>query len=262
MNVPSADLMLDALTGSGGWTVVDLTWPLSSATPTIQLPPPKVSPPPFSLHEISRYDDRGQHEYHNYFTCPEHGGTHVDAPRHWFTGAELEDISAIPLDRLIGPAVVFDCTAEATKNPDHLVTSADIDRFIDQHGPLPPKAWFILRTGWGQRYYHPGRFLNKGVDGKPHWPGLSPDCAVRLAESDLLGFGVDAVGTDAGISGGWEPAHPVHHYFHQAGKCGMSSLANLDKLPPLGAILVAAPLRIQDGSAAPARVFALIPPRR
>lgn len=247
----TADLLATAL----GWTLVDLTWPLSTATPTIKLPPPKVSPPPFSLHEISRYDERGEHEYHNYFTCPEHGGTHVDAPRHWFTGRDLEDISAVPLTRLIGPVVVLDCTAEAAADPDHLVTSADLDRFVDEHGPIPPRAWLLLRTGWGERYAEPERFSNQG-----HWPGLSPDLARRLAASDLLGFGADTVGTDAGISGAWDPAHPVHHYLHQAGKLGMSSVANLHLLPPTGAVLVAAPLRILDGSAAPARVFALVPP--
>jgi kynurenine formamidase len=254
------DMLAGALAGGGrDWQVVDLTWPLSTATPTIKLPPPKVSPPPFSLHEISRYDDRGEHEYHNYFTCPEHGGTHVDSPRHWHTGRDLDDISAISLDRLIGPAVVMDCTDAAWADPDHLVTVEDVERFTEDHGPIPSGAWFILRTGWGRRYSDAEQFLNLDADGRPHWPGLDPDCAVWLAGRDILGFGVDTVGTDAGISGGWDPAHPVHHFVHQAGKCGMSSLANLDLLPPTGAIVVPAPLRILGGSAAPARVFALVP---
>lgn len=241
--------------------IVDLTWPLSESTPTIQLPPPKVSPPPFALTEISRYDSRGEHEYHNYFTSPEHGGTHVDAPVHWFTGRDLDDISTVPLNRLIGPAVVLDVAQAAADDPDHLVTRADVERFIDEHGPIPDRAWFLLHTGWGRFYPDSGRFLNRGQDGRPHWPGLSVDCARWLAqETTLLGLGVDTIGTDAGISSGFDPAHPAHHFFHQAGKCGMSSLANLDKLPPLGATIVAAPLRIQGGSAAPARVFALVPP--
>src|SRR5260370_42247813 len=85
--------------------IVDLTWPLSESTPTIQLPPPKVSPPPFALTEISRYDSRGEHEYHTYFTSPEHDGTHVGAPIHWLTGRDLRDKSPVPLDRPVGPAV-------------------------------------------------------------------------------------------------------------------------------------------------------------
>jgi kynurenine formamidase len=240
--------------------IIDLTWPLSASTPTIQLPPPKVSPPPFELHEISRYDQRGEHEYHNYFIAPEHGGTHVDAPIHWFTGRDLDDISTVPLNRLIGPAVVLDVSQAAADDPDYLVTRADVESFIEAHGPIPERAWFLLNTGWGQFYSDPARFLNRGVDGRPHWPGLTVDCARWLAqETSLLGLGVDTIGTDAGISAAFEPAHPAHHYFHKAGKCGMSSVANLDRLPPTGATVVAAPVRILGGSAAPARVFALVP---
>src|SRR5260370_12255545 len=124
--------------------IVDLTWPLSESTPTIQLPPPKVSPPPFALTEISRYDSRGEHEYHNYFTSPEHGGTHVDAPIHWFTGRDLDDISTVPLNRLIGPALVLDVAQAAPDDPDHLVTRTPFHRSIIDHVPLPHPPSFLL----------------------------------------------------------------------------------------------------------------------
>src|SRR5260370_12564266 len=141
--------------------IVDLPGPLAESTPTIQLPAPKASPPPFALTEISRYDSRGEHEYHNYFTSPEHGGTHVDAPIHWFTGRDLDDISTVPLNRLIGPAVVLDVAQAAADYPDHLATRADVERFIDEHGPMPDRAWILLYTAWGRFYPDSVRYLTQ-----------------------------------------------------------------------------------------------------
>ena len=68
--------------------VVDLTSPLHTGTPILQLPPEFGQTVPFQLEEISRYDDRGPAWYWNNFRTGEHTGTHLDAPNHWVTGKD------------------------------------------------------------------------------------------------------------------------------------------------------------------------------
>jgi kynurenine formamidase len=113
-----------------------------------------------------------------------------------------------------------------------------------------------MRTGWSQRQGE--AFLNLGENG-PVSPGPSVAAVKALLERDILGWGVETVGTDAGAAGGFDPAFPAHTFFHGAGKLGLASLANLDKLPPKGAILIAAPLKLVGGSGSPVRVLALVP---
>ena len=96
-----ADL-LDAL-HTGRVEVIDLTAPLHSGTPIIQLPEPFANTAPFALTEISRYDERGPAWYWNDIATSEHTGTHFDAPVHWITGRDGEDVSQVPAARLIAP---------------------------------------------------------------------------------------------------------------------------------------------------------------
>jgi kynurenine formamidase len=80
-----------------------------------------------------------------------------------------------------------------------------------------------------------------------------------IQERDILGLGVETVGTDAGQAGGFEPPFPSHTFLHGSGKFGLTSLLNLEQLPPTGAIIIAAPLKIVDGSGSPLRVLAITP---
>jgi kynurenine formamidase len=116
----------------------------------------------------------------------------------------------------------------------------------------------LLRTGWSKRQ---GReeFLNAKQDGA-HSPGFDGTCSQFLAkERDILGVGVETVGTDAGQAGRFDPPFPNHTCMHGAGKFGITSLINLDQLPPTGAIVIAAPLKIVHGSGSPLRVIAITP---
>jgi len=115
----------------------------------------------------------------------------------------------------------------------------------------------LLRTGWSRRT-DPAAFQNVGADG-PHSPGFHKDATIFLAqERDVLGVGVETVGTDAGQAGGFDPPFPNHTLMHGAGKFGLASLRNLDQLPPTGAVVIAAPLKIVNGSGSPLRVLALV----
>src|ERR1700753_588833 len=125
--------------GTGGIRVVDLTVPLEPATPIINLPPPFVNSKPFSLEEISRYDERGPAWYWNNIACGEHTGTHFDAPIHWVTGKDYANNAThnIPVDLFIGPACVIDVAKEAGANPDFLGTQAVIEAWEGKHGRIP-----------------------------------------------------------------------------------------------------------------------------
>lgn len=243
---------------NGGVEVIDLTAPLSSETPILRLPEPFGNTIPFTLKEISRYDDRGPAWYWNDISTGEHTGTHFDAPVHWVTGRDGEDVSQVPVDRLIAPAVVLDLSAEAGEDPDFLLEIEHVKLWQEANGPLPDGGWLLYRTGWDARSHDQKRFLNADEAG-PHTPGISVECARWLAEeTPIAGLGVETVGTDAGAAHGFEPAFPCHSFLLGAGKYGLTQLRNLDRLPVTGAVVVAPPLPIVGGSGSPVRVLALV----
>jgi kynurenine formamidase len=243
---------------SGSIEVVDLTQPLSERTPIIQLPPPFANTPGWKTHEISRYDDKGPAWYWNWFEGGEHVGTHFDAPIHWVTGRDNDDVSQVPVKRMIAPAVVIDKAKEAQANPDFLLTIDDIRAFERQHGSLPEGGWLLYRTGWDARAQDQKAFLNANETG-PHTPGIDIELAKWLAnESPLIGVGVETVGTDAGAAHSFNPPFPCHQFMLGANKYGLTQLANLAKLPPTGVVLVVAPLKLVKGSGSPCRALALV----
>jgi kynurenine formamidase len=249
--------LASALT-SGSVRVIDLTQPLSDRTPIIQLPEPFVNTPGFKLSELSRYDDRGPAWYWNSFEGGEHVGTHLDAPIHWVTGKDKDDVAQIPVDRLVGPAVVIDKSNEAAADPDYLLTMDDIRAFESKHGELPAGGWLLYRTGWDARAHDQGAFLNANETG-PHTPGIDIECARWLAEeAPIVGVGVETVGTDAGAAHSFDPAFPCHQFVLGANKYGLTQLANLAQLPPTGTLLVVLPLKIEGGSGSPCRAVALV----
>ena len=239
--------------------VVDLTQPLSETTPVLKLPPPFANTPGLTRHEISRYDDRGPAWAWYWLEIGEHVGTHFDAPIHWVSGQEGDDLASVPVHRLVGPAVMIDKSAEAAEDPDFLLTVDHVRAFEAEHGPLPEGGWLLLRTGWDARAHDEAAFLNADDTG-PHTPGFDAECARWLAqETGLVGVGVETVGTDAGAAHSFEPPFPVHSYMLGAGKYGITQLANLARLPATGAVLVVAPLKLVGGTGSPARVLALVP---
>ena len=238
--------------------VLDLTTPLTARTPVIQLPSPFANTKGLQLEEISRYDERGPAWYWNNFSMGEHAGTHFDAPIHWVTGKDGASVDRVPPAHLVAPAVVVDKTAECAANPDFLLEVEHLEAWQRDHGPLPDGGWLLFRTGWESRAGDQAAFFNVDERGS-HTPGPSPDCARWLAqESPIVGFGVETVGTDAGMAGGFDPPFPCHNLMHGAGKYGLTSLVGLGELPATGAVLIVAPLPIVGGSGSPARALALV----
>ena len=245
---------------AGTLKVVDLTQPLGPETPVIGLPPAFASSPGVSLDVISRFDEKGPAWYWNTIRMGEHTGTHFDAPVHWITGKDLPGnaCDTIPARRFVGPACVIDVTADVATNPDFLLMPEHIVTWEKLHGRIPAGAWVLLRTGWSTRA-EPRAFLNVAADG-PHSPGFHKSASELLArDRDVLGVGVETVGTDAGQAGTFDPPFPNHATMHGAGKFGLASLTNLDQLPATGAVVIAAPLKIVGGSGSPLRVLAIAP---
>jgi len=244
---------------AGTVEVVDLTQPLSPDTPVIDLPPQFAASPGLTLERLSHYDDKGPAWYWNVLHLGEHTGTHFDAPVHWITGRELPGnaTDTIPPGRFVGPAAVIDATAEVAADPDFLLTRDHLLAWEEKHGRIPKGAWVLLRSGWSQRKGK-AQFLNADETG-PHSPGPRKDALqFLLEERDILGYGGETVGTDAGQAFGFDPPFPAHTLLHGAGRFGLASLANLDRLPPTGAVVIAAPLKIAGGSGSPLRVLALV----
>jgi kynurenine formamidase/2-keto-3-deoxy-L-rhamnonate aldolase RhmA len=259
-NVSDLLLKFASFIADGRIRVVDLTQTLKPSTPVIQLPPPLANSNPFRIMEISHYDERGPAWYWNNIACGEHTGTHFDAPAHWVTGQHYADgyTDTVSVQRFIAPAVVIDCSREAAADEKFLIEPAHIEAWEKTHGRIPDGAWVLMRTDWSKRD-DPARFLNMKEDG-PHVPGPSA-AAVKflVTQRNVNGWGVEAVGTDAGQAFAFEPAFPAHHLMHGANKFGLASLCNLDQLPPTGAVLITTPLKIEKGSGSPLRVLALVP---
>jgi kynurenine formamidase len=250
--------LVEALT-NGSVEIVDLTQPLNERTPVIQLPEQFEQTPGLKVHEISRYDERGPAWAWNWLEIGEHVGTHFDAPIHWITGREGLDVAQVPPRHLVAPAVVIDKSTESAEDPDYLLTVEAVRAFQAEHGSLPDAGWLLLRTGWDTRAHDAELFLNAG-SGQPRSPGFDTECARWIAEeSPFVGVGVETVGIDAGAASAFDPPFPVHYYLLGAGKYGITQLANLASLPPTGALLVVAPLKLTRGTGSPVRALALVP---
>jgi kynurenine formamidase len=244
---------------AGRIRVVDLTQTLSPDFPQIVLPPEMGQAWPFRIEEVSRYDARGPGWYWNNFSCSEHTGTHFDAPIHWISGRDLPDNSTdtIPTTNFIAPACVIDCSREAATDADFLLTVDFLRQWEHRHGRIAAGAWVLMRTDWSKRT-DPVAYQNLDETGQ-HTPGPDAEAVKFLVdERRVLGFGSEAIGTDAGQAFHLKPPYPCHYYMHGSGRFGLQCLTNLDLLPPTGAVVIAAPLKIREGSGSPLRVLALV----
>ncbi|HEX7122959.1 MAG TPA: cyclase family protein [Gemmatimonadaceae bacterium] len=243
----------------GALQVIDLTQPLGPDTPVIGLPPIFAPSPGVTMKEISRYDERGPAWYWNEIHLGEHTGTHFDAPVHWVTGKDRSEntCDTIPARRFVGPGCVIDISRESAADPDFLLMPEHVTAWEKKHGRIPRGAWVLLRTDWSKRTGD--AFINADENG-PHSPGFHQTTSELLAkERDILGVGVETIGTDAGQAGRFDPPFPNHGIMHGNGKFGLASLCNLDRLPPTGSLIIAAPLKLVNGSGSPLRVLAIAP---
>ena len=213
---------------------------------------------PFKLQRVAYGRTQGGYFYvANNISMAEHGGTHMDAPIHFAEGRITAD--QVPLASCIGPAVVIDVRDSAAKDRDYRLTADDVRNWECKHGRIPAGAIVIMNSGWSARWPDKLRYI--GTD-KPmdvanlHFPGFSREAAEFLVnQRDIAALAVDTASTDYGQSKDFV----VHQVIHAKNKPGFENLANVDRLPPKGATLVALPLKIEQGSGSPARIIAILP---
>lgn len=225
--------------------IIDLTHKLNQSVPTFG-----------GERDAMRYEKLADFDKEGYragaFRIPEHFGTHVDAPSHFIRGQPSVD--QIEPARLIVPAVVIDIRDKVKENPDYRLTPADIQAW-EGGGPIPRGAAVLLLTGWGERFSDPAKYRNADAKGLMHFPGFSPEAVSYLISKGAVALGIDTLSIDYGPSKDFA----AHKLSHQNGLYHLENLANLDKLPPRGAVLFVGALPIEGGSGSPARVLAIAP---
>jgi kynurenine formamidase len=215
----------------------------------------------FRLEKVSDGITPGGYYYAaNNFSTSEHGGTHLDAPVHFAQGRAAVD--RIPVDRLVGAAVVVDVVAQASQDADYQVSIDDLQGWEKQHGPIPAGAMLLIRTGFSSRWPDAARYLGtaeRGPDAVPklHFPGLHPDAARWLVGNrSLKAIGIDTASIDYGQSAEFLS----HRVLYERDVPAFENLADLSRLPARGAIVIALPMKIAGGSGAPLRAVAILPP--
>lgn len=192
----------------------------------------------------------------------EHGGTHLDAPRHFHAGGSTTE--RVPLGRLIAPAVVVDVREACAKDADYAFRVADLERFEATHGRIPEGAALLFSTGFAARWPDRLRYLGTDERGplavaKLHFPGLDPAAARWLvAERKLAAVGLDTASIDPGTSQRFES----HQILFASEIPAFENLGALDQLPATGATLIALPMKIAGGSGGPLRAVAILPMAR
>jgi kynurenine formamidase len=250
--VPLVWLSLAAATVFDENKIVDLTYPFDEHT--IYWPTAK----PFQLEIVAAGEAPGGYWYAaNNICLAEHGGTHLDAPIHFAKGKRAAD--EVPVQQLIGPAVVIDVRAQAAQNPDYRLSVADIEAWEKRHGRIPAGAIVIMWSGWGERWPDKKRYLGTDQPGDVanlHFPGFSREAATFLVSQREI----DAVGVDTpSIDYGQSQDFIAHQIINGANKPGLENIAHVEKLPPVGATLIALPMKIAKGSGGPVRIIAVLP---
>ena len=190
------------------------------------------------------------------YSASEHGGTHLDAPIHFAEGKQTVD--QIPIDKLVGPAIVIDVSAAVATDRDYRLSPGDIAAWEAKHGRIPANSIVLVHTGWGKFWGDKKAYLGTDKAGDTsnlHFPGISKEAAALLAERKVDAVGLDTPSLDHGPSRDFA----AHRAFAAANVYGLENVANLDRLPPIGATLIALPMKIKGGTGGPTRIIAIIP---
>jgi arylformamidase len=220
--------------------VVDLSHTLEEGIPTF---------PTHSKYYHLPWPQKGDPATMYQVLMHEHNGTHVDAPAHYVAAGidpSADYAHQIRPDALIAPAAIIDLAT----SPPTLVDRAVLDRWQEEHGPIGPREIVIFNFGWHRRWLPD----DPSFAYLEPWPGLD-----RSAAELLLELGVAAVGTDClGLDRFGSEDIPAHDTLLKNHILIIENLANLDGLPAR-CFLIAAPLKIFEGSGSPIRALALVP---
>ena len=237
---------------AAGTCVVDLSYAYDEQT--VYWP---TAPSKFEKEEL-HYGPTDAGYFYSAFmiATPEHGGTHLDAPINFAEGQTSAE--AIPLERLIAPAVVIDITEDANRDRDALLTREHIEDFEQQHGSIARGTIVLVRTGWSRHWPDVAQYLGDDTVGDVsnlHFPGISEDAAQALVEREVAAVGIDTASIDHGPSKDFM----AHRVLMEAGVPAFENVAALDRLPARGSRIIALPMKIRGGSGAPLRIVAELP---
>jgi len=191
------------------------------------------------------------------YSAAEHGGTHLDSPVHFAKGRYTVD--ELPLQQLMGAAIVIDVTAQCASNPDYLVSVADFQNWEQRNGRIAPGTIVLLRTGFGKFYPDAKKYLGteeRGAEAvaKLHFPGLDPAAARWITTNrSIKAIGLDTASIDYGQSTLFES----HRALFEKNVPAFENVANLDQLPAKGFSVIALPMKIKGGSGGPLRIIAV-----
>jgi kynurenine formamidase len=180
----------------------------------------------------------------------------MDAPIHFAQGKDAVD--AIPVSRLMVPAVVIDISKQCESNRDYLLAPSDVEAWEKVHGRVPNGTIALVRTGWGKHWPDKKQYMGTDVKGDVanlHFPGIGAEAAKLLVSRGIVAVGIDTASMDYGQSKDF----PTHGVINGANLYGLENIANLDRLPATGAVLIALPMKIGGGSGAPTRIVAVLP---
>ena len=235
----------------GDW--IDLTHDFSAQT--IYWPTAK----PFELEVVSAEQTAAGYYYAaNNFSAAEHGGTHLDAPVHFAEGQWTTD--QIPIERLVGPAILVDVQTGADSSADYQIGPAAMDSWEQKHGAIPSGSIVLFRTGWAARWPDRAAYLGTSRTGPAavadlHFPGIDSATARWLVDRRVKAVGIDTPSIDYGQS----TSFPTHRLLFASNIPAFENVANLHRLPPRGSFVIALPMKIKAGSGGPLRIVALVP---
>ncbi len=241
-----AGILEDVMEGKA--SVVDLTYPLNEKNAYW----PVGNYVPFQYEIIATI--KKDRVFSGRYSTPEHLGTHIDAPNHF--EQNQPSVDQIPFIQLVGPAIVINIADKVEKNTDYILSLSDILLWEKENGQIPEGAIVLLNTEWGKRWNSFENYKNADKTGRMHFPGYSKESASFLVEKrHIKGIGIDTLSGDCGTCSDFQ----VHHIINGAGRFIVENVANLDKLPPKGATLILAPIKIEGGSGGQCRIWALLP---
>src|SRR5262249_29701159 len=190
--------------------------------------------------------------------APEHGGTHIDAPKHF--AIDKHTVDQIPLEQLMGAGIVVDVTKQSAANRDYLVSVGDFAGWEKQNGRIPTGTIVLLRTGFAKYWPDRVRYMGTNERGaeavaKLHFPGLSPEAARWLTTNrSIKAIGLDTPSIDYGQSTVFE----THQILFAHDVPAFENLADRRELPAKGFIVMAMPMKIGGGSGGPLRIAAIV----
>lgn len=174
-------------------------------------------------------------------------GTHVDPPAHFDANGITMD--KIPLKDMILPLVVFDITPLLGKDPNHALTVDDIQEWEKEHGEVPKGSFAALRTDMYKDWDTDSERFKRFP-----FPAWSLDgIKFLIQQRGVTAIGHEALDTDATES------MESEIWLLQNGHYQIEVMANLDKVPATGAVIVVTWPKVENGLGFPARAFAILP---